>query len=166
MVDSSLHRRVVNARLFLGQLANHDDQQDHNHYADHRQNPHPSARPTIHHTVCRIHHKALFLVLPSGHHGAIQTVSGVSASVEGARHDAPQHTFDAGHRGSPQSFMFFLIFYVSSRLFIVHVLHAHHRTLRHGFLTHLHVLHHVLHHLLMHFSLSVHSWPSAAPPSG
>ena len=55
MLLSSLHRRVVNARLFLGQVVNHDDQQDHHQYADHRPNPHPSAHPS----VCVVHHVLL-----------------------------------------------------------------------------------------------------------
>ena len=47
--DRSLHRRVENARSFLGQLADHDDQQDHHQYADHRPDPHSSAhQPLIH----------------------------------------------------------------------------------------------------------------------
>src|ERR1035437_4691905 len=47
--------RVVNARLFLGQLVNRDDQQDHHQYADHRPNPHPST----HSSVCMVHHVLL-----------------------------------------------------------------------------------------------------------
>jgi len=46
---------VVNTRLFLGHLINHDDQQDHYQDADHRPKPHPS---TTHPSVCMVHQKA------------------------------------------------------------------------------------------------------------
>ena len=77
MLLSSLHRRVVNARLFLGQVVNHDDQQDHHQYADHHPNPHPSAHPS----VCMVHHKAPFVTLRPAHHWAIQTASGGSSVI-------------------------------------------------------------------------------------
>jgi hypothetical protein len=47
MPNSSLQRQVVIERLLLGQLHNHDYQQDHLQYADHRPEPHPSAHPPI-----------------------------------------------------------------------------------------------------------------------
>lgn len=56
MVNRSLYKRVVNARLFLGQLADHDDQQDDHYHTDHRPKPHSSAHPS----VCMVHH-VLFL---------------------------------------------------------------------------------------------------------
>src|ERR1035437_7283779 len=57
--------------------------------------------------------------------------------------------------------MLVLMFFVGIPRFFIHVLHIlHHRTLRHGFLAQLHVLHHVLHHLLLHLCLScIHGNP-------
>jgi hypothetical protein len=63
---------VVNARLFLGHLVNHDDQQDHYQYSDHRPNPHPSAHPS----VSVVHHMSLSFVLRRARPWSIQTVSG------------------------------------------------------------------------------------------
>jgi hypothetical protein len=56
------HKQVVNLRLFIGQFGNHDDQQDHQQYADQRIKPHPSAHPAIHPSVYMIHHKAPFVI--------------------------------------------------------------------------------------------------------
>jgi len=61
--------------------------------------------------------------------------------------------FDAGHGGVRQSFLFFLMGVGSACPFFVHTLH--HRTLRHGFLAHLHVLHHVFHHFLFQASMAI-----------
>lgn len=44
-------------RLFLAQIANHDDEEDDHQYADHRPNPHPSD----HQSACLVHQKALSL---------------------------------------------------------------------------------------------------------
>src|ERR1017187_3582125 len=49
-------REVVNAGLFLGNLADHDQQQHHQSHADHRPKPHPAARPAAHPTVSLVHH--------------------------------------------------------------------------------------------------------------
>src|SRR4030042_6517871 len=67
----------------------------------------------------------------------------------------------AVHSRAQQSFLFLLMFFVFGSRFFVHSLHPlHHQTLRHGFLSHLHVLHHVLHHLLLHLCLSrIHGDP-------
>lgn len=70
----------MNGGLFLGQLANHDDQHDHHRYADHRPNPHPPAKPSSHPSVCMIHHKVLLVVLRPTPLGGLG-VSGGSVSI-------------------------------------------------------------------------------------
>src|ERR1017187_4773849 len=63
-------------RLFIGHLVNHDDQQDHYQYGDHRPNPYPPAHPTVHPSICVIHHKAPFVALRPAHLSLIQIVNG------------------------------------------------------------------------------------------
>jgi hypothetical protein len=55
LIKDSLHSQVGNARLFLGQLANHNDKQGDDYHADHRPKSHSSARPSIHPSICMIH---------------------------------------------------------------------------------------------------------------
>src|ERR1017187_5936238 len=63
------------SRLFLGQLANHDNQQDHHHHADHRPKPHPATRPSAHPTARMIHHKTPFVALQTAHHWPISATT-------------------------------------------------------------------------------------------
>ena len=87
MVNSSLHRPVVNSRLFIGHLGNQDDQQNHHQYADYRPKPHLSASPSTHPSACMVHHKDSPLVaLRPVHRLAIQNVSGGSSIIWRSRH--------------------------------------------------------------------------------
>jgi len=47
--------------LLFGKLADNDEQQDDHKGADHRPDPHPSARPSIHPAVSLVHHKKFWL---------------------------------------------------------------------------------------------------------
>src|SRR5665647_2209862 len=60
-------REVVSARLFRGQPVDQDDQQDRHQYGDHRPKPYSSAHPTVHPSICVVHHKAPLAALRTAH---------------------------------------------------------------------------------------------------
>ena len=80
MLNGSLQRRVVNSRLFIGQPGNHSHQQNHHQYADHCPNPHRSAHPTTHPSVCMIHHDALLSLLEAALNASCFRLRGVLQS--------------------------------------------------------------------------------------
>src|ERR1035441_66682 len=75
-------------RLYIGHLVNHDDQQDHHQYGDHRPNPYPPAHPPVHPSICVVHHKAPFVALRPAHPWSSQIMGGSSSVSSFSRHRA------------------------------------------------------------------------------
>ena len=71
-------RPAIQASLFFSQFVDRYDQQDHYQNTAYPPNPHTSARPSIHPSVCMVHHKITFVVLRPAQPWKIQLVSGSS----------------------------------------------------------------------------------------